>query len=142
MTIEIERGSLPLVLQGRFKPWSVDAGHSKILLRGFLADFESEDPPRVFDVLFQDVSRISIADRYTGLHVAIAEDAEMRLEERRVGGDWRDSKMFLLGSGSGCDYIVSGFLFWAEVAVRANAPSPLMEEFPTPGSIRGKVFKV
>ncbi|MGW6935387.1 hypothetical protein ACWGE0_35370 [Lentzea sp. NPDC054927] len=141
MTIEVKRGSLPLVLKGRFKPWSVDAGHSKILLRGLLADFESEDPPRIFDVLFQDVSRIAIADRYEGLRVSLAENDEMRLEERRVKGEWSGSKMFLLNGEHGCDYIVAGYLFWAEVAVHAGAPSPLMEEFPAPGSIVGKAFK-
>lgn len=142
MTINIERGSLPLVLSGRFKPWSIESGHSKVLLRGFLMDFEGEDPPRIFDVLFQDVSRISIADRYEGLSVVIAEEDEMRLEERRVGGDWRDSKMFLLKGEGGRDYIVAGFLFWAEVAVRMNEQSPLMTEAPASGSIIGKVSKM
>jgi hypothetical protein len=111
MTINIERGSLPLILEGKFKPWSIDAGHGKVLLRGFLADFESEDPPRVFDVLFQDVSRISIADRYSGLRITVAGEGEKRIEQRRVGGEWRDSKMFLLGDGTGYDYIVAGFIF-------------------------------
>ncbi|WP_156093835.1 hypothetical protein [Lentzea aerocolonigenes] len=142
MTVEVVRGSLPSALKGRFKPWSIDAGHSKVLLRGFLADFESEDLPRIFDVLFQDVSRISIADRYEGLHLAVAEKSVMSLEESRVGADWSGSKMFILSRLGDCDYIVAGFLFWAEVAVRANSPSPLFEESPAPGSIVGKIFKV
>jgi hypothetical protein len=40
MIAEIERGVLPLRLRGRFKPWSIDVGHSKILLRGILEDSE------------------------------------------------------------------------------------------------------
>jgi hypothetical protein len=141
MTIEIAQGSLPLVLEGRFKPWSIDAGHSKILLRGFLGDYESEEPPRIFDVLFQDVFRIAIADRYEGLEVTVADADAMRSEELRVGGNWRGSKMHLLGGQGSSDYIVAGFLFWAEVAVRAIDPSPLMEELPALGSVKGKVYR-
>jgi hypothetical protein len=139
MNIEVERGALPLCLRGGYKPWSIDVGHGEILLRGILEDSEDNDVPRLFDVLFQDVSRISIADHYSDLRIAIAENDEMKAEERRVGGNWRTSRMFLLGDGRGCDYIIAGFLFWAEVAVRANAPSPLMEESPTKGSIVGKI---
>jgi hypothetical protein len=142
MNIEVVRGSLPLVVHGRFKPWSIDAGHSKVLLRGFLGDAESEDSPRIFDVLFQDVSRISIADCYEDLYVVTVEERERTSEERRVGGNWRSSKMFGLKPGSHSDYIVAGFLFWAEVAVRANDPSPLMEEHLTPESVVGVLFKV
>ncbi|MGW7304649.1 hypothetical protein ACWGI1_03620 [Streptomyces sp. NPDC054835] len=142
MSIGIERGSVPLVLRGRFKPWSIDTGHSKVLLRGFLGEYESEDPPRIFDVLFQNVSRISVGVLYNDLHVTVAENGETRLEERRVGGKWHDAKMFLLNAESGCDYIVAGVLFWAEVTVSAIDPSPLMEDSPAPGSIRGKVFRI
>jgi hypothetical protein len=142
MTIEVERGELPLLLKGRFKPWSIGVGHSKVLLRGFLGDLEGEEPLRIFDVLFQDVSRISIADRYEDLHVTIAGKDEVSLEEHRVGAEWHGAKMFVLSGENDCDYIVAGVLYWAEVAVHWNDPSPLMQEAPAPGSIRGKVFKM
>ncbi|MFI1920124.1 hypothetical protein [Nocardia sp. NPDC020380] len=142
MTFEFERRSLPIVLRGRFRPWSIDVGHSKFLLRGFLRNRESEDLPRTFDVLFQDVSRIQVADHYDGLRVTIAEPDAMNAEARRVGGEWRDAHMFHLNSENDCDYIVAGFVFWAEVSVHASAPSPLIDETQASDSVIGKVFRL
>ncbi|MFE9426077.1 hypothetical protein ACFYNO_24305 [Kitasatospora sp. NPDC006697] len=142
MSIDIGPGALPLALGGTFQPWSIEAGHSKLLLRGFLGDPESEDPPRVFDVLFQDVSRISIGDYYDGLNITVATAEELAREEQRVGGNWRDSRLFRLSDRSICDYVVAGFLFWAEVGVRANDPSPLLLEAPAVGSIKGRLYRL
>jgi hypothetical protein len=83
--ISLEEGTLPLILEGRFKPWVIDAGHSKLLIRGFLGEVESDEPPRMVGILFQDVSRFSLSDRYSELHPAVANSAEMQTEEARVG---------------------------------------------------------
>lgn len=138
---EIVRGSLPLTMHGRFKPWSIDSGHSKVLLRGFLVNSDIGDPPRVFDVLFQDVSRISIGDLYLDLCVTIAEEDVKVVEESRLGVEWPGLKMFLLRDGVDLDYIVAGFIFWAEVTVRANVISPLMAESLIPGAVEGNIFR-
>jgi len=142
MTFELVRGELPLKLRGLFKPWAIDVGHGKVLLRGFLGGEDGEFP-RTFDVLFQDVSRISLADQYRDLCVSVADPETTRAEEQRTGGKWRDSKLFLLSEGSTYDYVVAGYLFWAEVSVFAGERSPLMEESPAPESIKeNKVFRV
>src|SRR5882757_9871096 len=124
--VSLEEGTLPLVLAGRFKPWAIDAGHSKLPIRGFLGEVESDEPPRIIDVLLQDVSRFSLSDRYPELHLAVADSAEMQTEEARVGGDWGNSSLITVGGRSRCDYVVAGFVFWAEVAINGGAPSPLM----------------
>lgn len=141
VTFSVERGQLPLALPGLFKPWSIEVGHSKILLRGFHGDPESEYPPRVFDVLFQDVSRISLADRYSDLCLTVAESGLMRSEEERVGGDWGGSRMFLMNPENPVDYVVASYIFWAEVLVRGSDPSPLMEEVVSADSIPGSLFR-
>ncbi|MEU6019363.1 ATP-binding protein [Streptomyces sp. NPDC047515] len=87
VTYQLVEGNLPLTLQGTFKPWAIGVGHSKILLRG-LSGGEEGDAPRVFDVLFQDVSRISLADRYAGLSLSDAGPEALRTEERRAGRSW------------------------------------------------------
>ncbi|MGW0468618.1 hypothetical protein ACWDX6_25695 [Streptomyces sp. NPDC003027] len=142
MTYELVGGDLPLRLPGTFKPWAIEVGHSKVLLRGLLGG-EDGGRPRMFDVLFQDVSRISLSDRYTDLAVHTADPETMRAEERRVGGRWRGSHLFLLSETNPCDYVVAGYLFWAEVNVFPGERSPLLEESPQPGSIVGnRVFRV
>ncbi len=135
-------GRLPLVLPGQFKPWAIEVGHSKVLLRGFDGDPEGEERPRVFDVLFQDVSRISLSVFYSGLRLTVADPEVTRSEERRVGADWGKMRMFLLDPARDSDYVVAGFVFWAEVLVGGGSPSPLLTEEPTEGSIRGSIHRL
>ncbi|MEI5523226.1 hypothetical protein WB401_00440 [Streptomyces brasiliscabiei] len=142
MTYRLVEGQLPLNLPGIFKPWTIEVGHSKILLRGFSGG-EEGDAPRIFDVLFQDVSRISLADRYSGLLVSDAGPDALRAEERRVGRRWRESGLFRVCQDDPLDYVVAGHVFWAEVSVLATDPSPLMQESPAADAIRGgTVFRV
>ncbi|QDY76490.1 hypothetical protein [Streptomyces qinzhouensis] len=142
MTYQLTDGNLPLHLPGTFKPWAVQVGHSKILLRGFLGGGDGSTP-RVFDVLFQDVSRISLADQYRGLDVTDAGTDSLRAEEQRVGRVWRESKLFRVSAENPHDYVVAGYLFWAEVSVFATETSPLMQESPKPGAIKdNQVFRV
>ncbi|MFD8970796.1 hypothetical protein ACFV0C_38490 [Streptomyces sp. NPDC059568] len=141
MTFDLARGSLPLALSGKFKPWGIEPGHSKILLRGFRGDEEGDEPLRIFDVLFQDVSRISLADQYSDLSVSVASAERVRLLEERVGRKWPGSRVFLLTEEGECNYVVAGFLFWAEVAVHARDRSPLLEDVPDPRSVKGEIFR-
>ena len=134
-------GELPLRLPGRFHPWSIEFGHSKFLLRGFLGDPEGDEPLRVFDVLFQDVSRISVSDRYVDLRVSVASPVIKAAEEARVGAAWEDSRMFLLGAGQPSDYVIAGYLFWAEVAISGGDPSPLLLQHPAQDSVVGALFR-
>jgi hypothetical protein len=136
MTYELVGGDLPLRLPGTFKPWAIEVGHSKVLLRGLLGG-DDGDRPKMFDVLFQDVSRLALSDRYTDLGVHIADPETTRAEERRVGGRWRGSHLFRLSEAAPYDYVVAGYLFWAEVNVYPGDRSPLLEESPQPGSIVG-----
>lgn len=142
MTYQVVDGRLPLNLPGIFRPWAIGVGHSKILLRGILGGAEGETP-RVFDVLFQDVSRVSLADRYSGLSVSDAGSGVLRAEAQRAGRDWEDSRLFRVSEDHPYDYVVAGYVFWAEVFVPVTEPSPLMQEFPIPGSIKeDRVFRV
>jgi hypothetical protein len=142
VTYQLVDGHLPLKLRGTFKPWAIEVGHSKILLRGFLGG-EEDDVPRVFDVLFQDVSRISLADQYLGLSVSDAGPDVLRTEEQRAGRRWRESRLFRVSENYPLDYVVAGYVFWAEVFILATESSPLMQESPSPGAIKGgKVFQV
>ncbi|MER7206484.1 hypothetical protein [Streptosporangium sp. NPDC000239] len=140
--MSIENGRLPLVLPGRFKPWAIEVGHGKVLLRGFDGDPEGEERPRVFDVLFQDVSRISLPALHSGLRLTVADPEVTRSEERRVGENWGKARMFLLDPDRNSDYVVAGFVFWAEVLVGGGSPSPLLAEEPAEGSIRGAVHRL
>ena len=142
MAFRQESGELPLNLPGRFHPWSIEFGHSKFLLRGFLGDPEGDEPLRVFDVLFQDVSRISVSDRYVDLQVSVASPAVKAAEEARVGASWEGSRMFLIGPGQTSDYVIAGSLFWAEVAVSGGHPSPLLSQHPVPASVVGALFRI
>jgi hypothetical protein len=133
---------LPERLEGTFSPWAVAKGHSKILLRGFLGGDDGR-PPRVFDVLFQDVSRIALADRYDGLSLSDAGPAALRAEELRTGRSWPQSRLFRVSARDPFDFVVAGYVFWAEVLVHANDPSPLMRESPPPGAVKdGRVFRL
>lgn len=140
MTFPQKSGELPLVLPGRFHPWSIEFGHSKFLLRGFLGDPEGDEPLRVFDVLFQDVSRISVSDRYIDLRVSVASPTVRAAEEARVGAAWGGSRMFLVGGMGNSDYVVAGYLFWAEVAVGGGEPSPLLLQHSDRDSVIGALF--
>ncbi|MCC9706243.1 hypothetical protein E4N62_13750 [Streptomyces sp. MNU76] len=142
MTYRLVDGQLPLNLRGAFKPWAVAVGHSKFLLRGFSGG-EEGDVPRIFDVLFQDVSRISLADQYSGLSVSDAGPDALRSEEQRIGRRWRESKLFRVSEDDPLDYVVAGYVFWAEVRILPTDPSPLMQESPAPDAIEGgTVFRV
>lgn len=129
-------------LLGRFKPWSIDVGHSKFLLRGIHGDPESEDAPRVFDILFQDVYRISVPDVIVGVRIAEASFDLRESEEAETCGNWRRSRMFLLGGNSNRDYVVAGSLLWAEVSVHPGEVSPLLSESPRADSILGEVVRI
>jgi len=140
VTVPTERGSLPLTLPGRFTPYAIQVGHGKFLLRGFQDDGDDNlaEDQRIFDVLFQDVSRISVADWYTGLTLTVADPDLRRSEERRVGADWGSSRMFLVGP-AGTDYVVAGHLYWAQVLVHGGAPSPLLDENLTQDAVAGAI---
>lgn len=75
MSIEIKRGALPLTLAGTFQPWAMEETHSVMQLRGFLGNPEAEGLPRIFDVVFRGVARISTAKRLDGLRLSIADPA-------------------------------------------------------------------
>lgn len=131
MTYQLVDEQLPLRLAGIFRPWAIGVGHSKLLLRGLLGG-EEDGSPRVFDVLFQDVSRISLADRYSGLLLSDGGPDALRMEEHRAGRKWRDSRLFRVSETHPHDHVVAGYVFWAEVLVPAAEPSPLMQEAPRP----------
>ncbi|MEV7284227.1 hypothetical protein AB0O01_06610 [Streptomyces sp. NPDC093252] len=141
MAYQLVTGDLPLELEGDFRPWAIAVGHSQVLLRGFLGGDDGENP-RVFDVLFQDVSRISLADRYSGLVISGAGPEALRSEERRVGGQWLEAKLFRISAQHPEDYVIAGYVFWAEVFISAVEPSPLMQESPNLEEIKdGIVFR-
>lgn len=124
----IARGVLPLAVEGTFKPWAIEIGHSKLLLRGLIGDPEDTEPLRVFDVLFQDVSRICLADRYSDIDLRMATEGERDSEVQRIDANWRRSNMYLVKRGAATDYVVAGRVFWAEVAIHPGVSSPLLAE--------------
>ncbi|WP_153535333.1 hypothetical protein [Actinomadura macrotermitis] len=134
-------GSLPLVLEGRFKPWAIGAGHSKLLVRGFAGDPESEEAPKVIDILFQDVAYFSLADLYLGLNLRVADPEVMQREERRVAATWRRGRMFLLGAALASDYVVAGVVFWAHISGGGGSPSPLLAEEIGPEEVKGNIYR-
>lgn len=142
MTYKLVKGSFPLNMPGNFKPWAIGVGHSKVLVRGFFGG-QDGGVPRTFDILFQDVSRISLADHYSGISMSDAGPNVLKIEEQRVGQRWRESMLLRVSESHPHDYVVAGYVFWAEVFVTAVEQSPLMQESPNPGAIKdGKVFRV
>lgn len=133
-------GELPVVVDGSVRPWAISVGHSKLLLRGLIGDPESEDPPRVVDILFQDVSRISLSDLYRGIELRLASDEELAAEADRLGCSWPGSKMFLVHPANPRDYVVAGVVYWAEVSVPPGFPSPLLAEDPADEGIPDVVY--
>ena len=73
----IESGALPLTLRGRFQPWAVEETRSVVQFRGFLGDPEAVELPRIFDVVFRGVARISTAKRLDGLRLTIAPEGSI-----------------------------------------------------------------
>ncbi|MEH1018005.1 hypothetical protein V6U90_33755 [Micromonospora sp. CPCC 206060] len=138
--MKLLRGELPLVIEGSFKPWAISVGHSKLLVRGVIGDPEGDDPLRVFDILFQDVSRIALSDQYDGIDLRLAQAGVKDVEERRVGHKWPAASMWLLSRERLADYVVAGRVYWAEVAVPAGMPSPLLTENPEPGDFVGCLY--
>lgn len=120
------RGTLPLHMEGRFRPWAIETGHSELLLRGLIGDPEDLEPPRVFDVLFKDVYRICLADRYDGIAIRVASNSEKASEERRVGACWQYSTMYLIKCGMATDYVVAGRVYWAEIGGYPGDSSPFL----------------
>ncbi|OKI52194.1 hypothetical protein A6A27_33000 [Micromonospora sp. CB01531] len=123
-------GSLPLSVTGRFKPWAISVGHRKLLLRGLGGDPEGDEPLRVFDLLFQDVSRICLSDAYSELHLRAAPEARRTAEAKRLGVRWPSATMYLVDRTRDTDYVVAGRVYWAEVTVPPGASSPLLSEDP------------
>ncbi|WP_033340971.1 hypothetical protein [Catenuloplanes japonicus] len=117
---------LPVTLPGHVRPWAIETGHSQLLLRAVVGDPE-EYPRRVIDVLFKDVSRISLSDGYDGLLIRQAPDEVRRREEERLSRRWRSEQvMFLIARDNDTDYVVAGVVYWADAGVQPGAESPLM----------------
>ncbi|MGI5171742.1 hypothetical protein ACQEU3_46095 [Spirillospora sp. CA-253888] len=137
----LSTGSLPLVLAGRFKPWAIEVGHSKLLIRGFKGDPEGEEAPEVTDVLFQDVSYFSLAALFSDLELRVADPEVKREEERRVGATWRHERMFLLGPAVDSGFVIAGYVFWARIMSGGGSPSPLLAEEIGPGDVQGDIYR-
>ncbi|MER7888506.1 hypothetical protein ABTX15_01640 [Micromonospora sp. NPDC094482] len=138
--MKVVPGSLPLSVSGRFKPWAISVGHSKLLMRGLTGDPEGDQPPRVFDLLFQDVSRICLSDAYPELHLRAAPEARLIAEAERLGVRWPEATMYLVDRTRDTDYVVAGRVYWAEVAVPPGAGSPLLSEDPDGLEIPGVLY--
>lgn len=130
---------MPLTLQGVAKPWGIAIGHSKLLIRVAVGDPEKDERLRVVDVVFQDVSRMSLSDKYRALHVRPASQDVRLAEMARLGVAWNDP-MWLVAEGNSFDYVVAGRIYWAEVAVSPGSPSPLLNEAPLADRVVGDCY--
>ncbi|MFI9816524.1 hypothetical protein [Saccharothrix variisporea] len=106
-------------------------GHSQILLRG-KQDIEAGLPTTV-EILFKDVTTLSLRDHYQALTVRFAsptEEEQLRAADPRP---WYDRRAFILEPESGGNgHVVAGAVYWAESASPEEHDSFLVPDYDLP----------
>jgi hypothetical protein len=107
---------------GRFQIWSYTVSHGQLLLRS------TRSPERAtqIDVLFKNVSALSLSTTFDGLEVFDDEDAVLPVFAKPIHG----RRVFIVRA---CDveyYVVAGAVFHVESQASHNDSSPLQPTFP------------
>ncbi|MFF2660453.1 hypothetical protein ACFVUH_24225 [Kitasatospora sp. NPDC058032] len=93
-------------------------------------DESGESLPRVLDLFFAGVERISCWKDMGPVHVRRADDGERADLERRIGPIGTGRVVFLLEAGSVESYVIALRLYWAEFDLPYGAVSPLASDDP------------
>ncbi|WP_327291096.1 hypothetical protein [Streptomyces sp. NBC_01198] len=105
-------------------------GHSQLLLRG------QQDSERghstTLEVLFKDVSALSVRDRYPSLIIRAASSQEEDELREAVPGAWYDARAFVLGEGLLGGFVVAGTVFWGESSAPETYGSFLVPDYSLP----------
>ncbi|MEV6953263.1 hypothetical protein [Streptomyces sp. NPDC051183] len=105
-------------------------GHSQLLLRGRQDD--EQGLSTTLEVLFKDVSALSVRAYYPSLTLRDAsgeEEAELR---EAVPDPWCDARAFVLGERLLGGFVVAGAVYWGESSAPETYSSFLVPEYELP----------
>lgn len=130
MTDPVQYGEYPVIDDDRiFSLIDYVHGHGHALLRG-CPDI-TDDPatwrsPRVLDLVFAGIKRVSCWRDFTPLRLREATPDQLTVLEDRIGKLGPGLRVFLLRADGLEDYLISYGLSWAEFDLPGGAPSPLV----------------
>jgi hypothetical protein len=122
---------LPVSFERPVRLFTYILGHSQVLFRGE-QDIENGVPTTI-EILFTDVSELSVRDGYRCLTVRLPSPAEDERLRVACGRPWQERRAFILESESGGDgHVVAGGMYWAEISSPASYSSFLIPNYDLP----------
>lgn len=116
--------------------WGYDAGHSKLLIRGF-SDPESESGQDIVDVVFLNVTRMRVNSAYSKFSVRLRTESD-GIPDAEIGRLYPDDKVYVINPGANGGFVVAERLDWATLDLRGHETSPLLAEDTATLHARGK----
>jgi hypothetical protein len=121
---------LPVTFARPLRLFTYIVGHSQLLLRG------QQDSERghstTLEVLFKDVSALSVRDYYPALIIREASSEEEEELHGALPGPWYDARSFVLGERLLGGFVVAGTVCWGESSASETYSSFLVPEYGLP----------
>ncbi|MFD3308142.1 hypothetical protein [Streptomyces sp. NPDC058656] len=130
VTRQVGLVDLPVAFARPVRLFTYIIGHSQLLLRG------QQDSERghstTLEVLFKDVSALSVRDHYPSLTIRAASGDEEEELRGAVPGPWYDARAFVLGERLLGGFVVAGTVLWGESSAPETYSSFLVPEYDLP----------
>ncbi|MEE4493215.1 hypothetical protein [Streptomyces sp. BE230] len=130
MTRQISLVELPVTFARPLRLFTYIIGHSQLLLRG-QQDTE-QGHSTTLEVLFKNVSALSVRDHYPSLTIREASGEEEEELRGAVPGPWYDARAFVLGEKLLGGFVVAGNVYWGESSAPETYSSFLVPEYDLP----------
>lgn len=130
MNRQITLVDLPVTFARPLRLVTYIIGHSQLLLRG-QQDTE-QGHSTTLEVLFKNVSALSVRDHYPSLTMREASGEEEEELRGAVPGPWYDARAFVLGEKLLGGFVVAGNVCWGESSAPETYGSFLVPEYDLP----------
>lgn len=130
VTRKVSLVDLPVTFARPLRLFTYIIGHSQLLLRG--QQDREQGHSTTLEVLFKDVSALSVRDHYPSLIVRAASGEEEEELRGAVPGPWYDARAFVLGERLLGGFVVAGAVFWGESSAPETYGSFLVPEYDLP----------
>jgi hypothetical protein len=121
---------LPVTFPRPLRLFTYIIGHSQLLLRG--EQSHERDRTTTLEVVFKNVSALSVRDHYSSLTIREASGEEEEELHEAVPGPWYDARAFVLGERPLGGFVVAGTVFWGESSSPETYSSFLIPEYTLP----------
>lgn len=121
---------LPVTFARPLRLFTYIIGHSQLLLRG--EQNHEQGRTTTLEVVFKDVSALSVLDHYPSLTIRLASGAEEEELREAVPGPWYDAQAFVLGERLLGGFVVASTVFWGESSAPETYSSFLVPEYTLP----------